>query len=69
MANHGAVRGTQREDTCHAEGCVVKVPPGQGAGEGAAWHLGVWGPTGEVSRAGCNEHAMLRSLDRNSGAR
>lgn len=29
------LRGIQREDTCHANGCLVKVSHGQGTGEGA----------------------------------
>lgn len=34
-ADHSAVRGTQREHTCHAERLALKVPWGQGAREGA----------------------------------
>lgn len=35
VADHSAVRGMQREHTCHAEGLALKVPCGQGAKEGA----------------------------------
>lgn len=46
VADHSAVRGMQREHTCHAEGLALKVPCGQGAKESADLVHGFVGRTG-----------------------